>query len=87
MRSLEKQIGKIARKIAFKAVGVLETETAEATDITQIEKTPEETTSLKKPKDFEVVYHITEDNLEEYLGKPKYPEVGVRKRCLFHLEL
>jgi ATP-dependent Lon protease len=55
VRSLEKNIAKIARKIAYKAVGDLEVEAK----------------GEQKPT-FE--YIITPENLESYLGKPKYPQ-------------
>ena len=55
VRSLEKNIAKIARKIAYKAVGDLEVEAK----------------GEEKPT-FE--YIVTPDNLEGYLGKPKYPQ-------------
>jgi ATP-dependent Lon protease len=69
VRSLEKHIAKIARKIAFQAVGALETSQQEETEAGHTEAEP------KVAKEFEAVYGVTEDNLEEYLGKPKYPEV------------
>eukprot|EP00604_Paraphysomonas_vestita_P002956 CAMPEP_0174820794 /NCGR_PEP_ID=MMETSP1107-20130205/4839_1 /TAXON_ID=36770 /ORGANISM="Paraphysomonas vestita, Strain GFlagA" /LENGTH=502 /DNA_ID=CAMNT_0016036799 /DNA_START=1081 /DNA_END=2586 /DNA_ORIENTATION=+ len=57
VRSLEKQIAKIARKIAFKAVGDLE-----------IDK------SNDSPIDRTYEYIVTPENLESFLGKPKYPQ-------------
>lgn len=60
VRSLEKHIGKIARKIAFEAVAALE-EYEEAEN---------------SRGDFTASYMVTTENLETYLGKPKYPEVG-----------
>jgi ATP-dependent Lon protease len=71
VRSLEKHIAKIARKIAFQAVGALETSQQQETE-TEAGHTEAEP---KVAKEFEAVYDVTEDNLEEYLGKPKYPEV------------
>ena len=61
VRSLEKQIAKIARKIAFKAVGDLE--------IAKSKDPPVEIPSLE--------YVVTSENLESYLGKPKYPQVQI----------
>lgn len=54
VRSLEKHIAKIARKIAYKAVGDLE------------KQKTDERQSLE--------YIVTPENLESYLGKPKYPQ-------------
>jgi ATP-dependent Lon protease len=56
VRSLEKNIAKIARKIAYKAVGDLEKE-----------KESEEGRAGCE-------YLVTPENLESYLGKPKYPQ-------------
>jgi ATP-dependent Lon protease len=62
VRSLEKHIGKIARKIAYKAVESSENDA---------ESSPADTPPVLQQ------YIITPTELESYIGKPKYPEVSI----------
>ena len=80
IRSLEKHIEKIARKIAFQEVSRRESEAAQANGSDAKGDVSSSATS-EKSNDAEVAnnggpvsYLITPACLEEYLGPPKYPE-------------
>lgn len=67
VRTLEKQIDKIARKIAYRTVGKLEEPNSSSTSSSSSSNSQSSDTSSKDVT-------VTADNLEEYLGKPKYPQ-------------
>lgn len=73
VRSLEKHIEKIARKVAFDTVGSLEgnAESNESQD-----KSVDAIKSNEKiePLHIDKTIQITQDNLKDYVGKPKYTQ-------------
>lgn len=84
VRSLEKQIEKIARKIAYNSVSQQETaseantETKTATETeTETETSAKTKTDAKFPEATTSLIRVTSSDLETYLGKPKYAQDNI----------
>jgi len=76
VRSLEKHIDRIARKIAFGVVSSEEVQAVGPATIVSDSAAPSADSTKKIPSpDSDGAWTVSSSNLEVYLGKPRFPQV------------